>query len=1624
MDRLEFRLASAEDTPKVEAFNQRLATAGETYHRLSLEKPFRTMAHMENSPITIEKLFCFEGNEIRGGVGIKRMMFRVNGRDEEVAFAVYPISEGIINRTYGAVGLMIKEELLRRYPLIYGLGSNDNSPAKVRQLTGWFYTSVPFHFAVLRAGPFLRNIAYLRKRPGLRTLLNFTAGSGVGKAGLALFNLLQRFRGCYPNVNNVQIERFDQWEAWADEIWQISRDRYELIGDRSVSALRSLYPAGHEHLIKLRFKAIDTGRLIGWAVLTIAKLKNHKYFGDMVLAGLVDMLAVPEDAYALVSGVLIEARRAKADLLVVNHSDERWNEALKRAGMLPWKTNNYLSLSPELKKRFDPIDDYTGRYFFTRGDGHGPTRLWMADYHFYNGKLNSARVDAPEYVESESCWQQKFLKRVEPIKFYGKSPSAMSSSTARISFDLGPERTRKLKAITLQETIGSAIPVPSLLNIFTSLLFAYLYRISGNRQLGIDAQFQNHLSEAVEGVTSPFIRTFPLQVEIDEDETFTSLLTKTTNEILEVRSHAQHIPESVDHFGAYEVVLSYIRKPAPHSSKHSDGSKMDSNKNGLGSKRLSFQVWDLDESETLFIHFDFDGSVFDDEQRNRSIQHFINILDSFIADGTQLISHVNLLSEEEKRRVLLEWNDTQADYSQNLCIQQMFEAQVERTPDAVAVIFREEQLTYRELNCRVNQLAHHLRRLGVGPETLVGICVERSLETIIGLLGIFKAGGAYVPLDPAYPRERLAFMLEDAQVRLLLTQERLLAGLPEHKAHVICLDSGWAAIASESDANPAGGTTPDNLAYVIYTSGSTGEPKGVMIEQRSLVNYTEAASVEYAVKPDDRILQFASINFDASVEEIFPCLTQGATLVLRIDAMLDPVMFLEKCREWEVTVVSLPTAYWHELTARLIDQALSLPPSLRLVIIGGEKAVPQRLAMWQKVVGQQVRLVNTYGPTEATVVATACDLPGIGENDTLLEVVPIGRPLGNLQVYVLDRWLQPVPIGVAGELYISGAGLARGYLNQPDLTAEKFISNPFSKNPEARIYKTGDIVRYRQDGNLEYLGRIDDQVKIRGFRIEPGEIEAVLRQHVAIRDTVVSTNEDASGDKRLVAYIIFQNPVSPPTVSELYGFLKGKLPDYMMPSAFVTLDSFPITPSGKVDRQALPAPSITRPELEKAYVAPRNNLERFLVEIWQNILGLEKIGVFDNFFELGGDSIKGAILINKLQAELGEYVYVVALFDAPTIAQLAEYLQKHYSDTISKITDKLSLSRNGMEEGLVTPQAGMVNEAKVAQLRQLISPLPPHKNNNLASASKNPPAIFVLSPPRSGSTLFRVMLAGHPLLFVPPELDLLSFNTLEDRKAHRLSGGNLGFLEGTIRAIMEIKGYDVEQARRIMEDCENQKLTTQQFYRRMQEWLGERKLVDKSTSYALDIDVLKRAETDFNDPLYIHLLRNPYGMIHSFTEVRLDRIFFRYGHHFTVQELAELIWLVCHQNIIEFLDSIPDHRKYRLKFEDLVNQPRPIMQGICQFLGLEFHPDMLQPYKEKHKRMTDGIHEVSRMIGDVKFHEHRDIDASVAERWKQYYKVDFLGDITWQVAEKLGYSRPEKQVTPNVFEKKKERRLQ
>ncbi|MEH2043007.1 non-ribosomal peptide synthetase [Nostoc sp.] len=615
--------------------------------------------------------------------------------------------------------------------------------------------------------------------------------------------------------------------------------------------------------------------------------------------------------------------------------------------------------------------------------------------------------------------------------------------------------------------------------------------------------------------------------------------------------------------------------------------------------------------------------------------------------------------KEPQKYLLIELNHTQTDYPQQACIHQLFEAQVEKTPDAVALVFNNQYFTYRDLNSRANQLAKHLQSLGVSAETLVGICIERSLEMIVALLAILKAGGAYVPLDPGYPQERLAFMLSDTQVSILLTQKELVAKLPTHTAFVICLDADWSTIALNKKENLSTSITADNLAYVMYTSGSTGTPKGVSVIHRGVVRLVKETNYAH-LTAEEVILQLAPISFDASTFEIWGCLLNGGRLVIYPPHTPSLEELGQIIQQYQVTTLWLTAGLFH----LIVDEKIDALKSLRQLLAGGDVLSVTHVQKFLQTV-ENCQLINGYGPTENTTF-TCCHLITAPLQPDVS--IPIGHPIANTQVYILNNNLQSVLIGEAGELYIGGDGLARGYLNRPDLTAEKFIYHSFDSNLATRLYKTGDLARYLPDGNIEFLGRIDNQVKIRGFRIELGEIEREIAQHPDVREIVVLARQDEAGEKQLTAYIV-PHYNSKYTHNKLRGFLQQRLPNYMVPSAFVMLESLPLTANGKVDRHKLPAPSKERPQLEQAYIAPQTDLERLLAGILSELLKIDRVGIDDNFFDLGATSISILQVAARVKQELNIELPAVKLFQYSMIGSLAKYLDSNQNSQPS--SDKL-----------------------------------------------------------------------------------------------------------------------------------------------------------------------------------------------------------------------------------------------------------------------------------------------------------------------------------------------------------------
>jgi amino acid adenylation domain-containing protein len=649
----------------------------------------------------------------------------------------------------------------------------------------------------------------------------------------------------------------------------------------------------------------------------------------------------------------------------------------------------------------------------------------------------------------------------------------------------------------------------------------------------------------------------------------------------------------------------------------------------------------------LSLQLEYDGQRFDPGAIARMLGHLQTLLEGMVTHPQSQLADLPLLTEAEKQQLLVEWNQTQSDYPRNACIHKLFEEQAAANPDAIAVVFENEQLTYKQLNQQANQLAHHLRSLGVQPETLVGICVERSLDLPVILLGILKAGGAYVPLDPSYPPERLAFMLADTQVAVLIGQRKLLIQLPEHSARVVELERDFETISECSVENPAVAARADNLAYVMYTSGSTGQPKGVSVIHRGVVRLVRNSN--YAPFNSDTVfLQLAPIAFDASTLEIWSPLLNGGKVAVMPPHAPSLVELGKAIARHQVTDLWLTAGLFH----LAVDEHIAALKPLHRLLAGGDVLSVSHIQRFLEG-NPTCQLINGYGPTENTTF-TCCHPINSCSADTS---IPIGRPIANTTIYILDSHRQPVPIGVPGELYAGGDGLARGYLNRPDLTAERFIPNPFSDDPNAKLYKTGDLVRYLEDGTIEFLGRIDNQVKIRGFRIELGEIESAIAQHPQVRDTTVLAREDRPGDKQLVAYFVPQEGETL-TGTELRHWLRDKLPGYMIPAAFVELAEFPLNPNGKIDRRALSAPQRQSQKAKPIVPATASELEAILTRIWSELLELAEVGIDDNFFDLGGNSLLSLRLVSRLQKELDIALPVVKLFQYPTIRSLAKYLSQ------------------------------------------------------------------------------------------------------------------------------------------------------------------------------------------------------------------------------------------------------------------------------------------------------------------------------------------------------------------------------
>jgi len=854
-------------------------------------------------------------------------------------------------------------------------------------------------------------------------------------------------------------------------------------------------------------------------------------------------------------------------------------------------------------------------------------------------------------------------------------PAAATFRGATLARDLPGDLAQGLLDLGRRE---GATPFMTLLAAFQALL----HRYTGQEDIVVGSPIANRTRAETEGLIGFFVNTLVLRTDLGGDPTFRELLRRVREVTLEAYAH-QDLPferlvealqpgRDLSHTPLFQVMLVLQNAQAQGLDLggvtvtplevHNAASKFD----------LSLFAWE--KADGLATAVEYSTDLYDASRIERLLGHLETLLRGVVAGPDQRLSQLPVLSAAERRQVVVEWNATAGPYPNAERVHDLFSAQARRTPDAVAATLDGQDVTYSELDRRANRLAHHLQDLGVGPDVVVGICLERSLEMAVAVLGVLKAGGAYLPLDPAYPAQRLAFMLEDARAPVLLTQARLAPNLPAGGAAVVHLDAGWDGIAAASDAAPRCAATPDSLAYVIYTSGSTGIPKGVAMPHRPLVNLIAWQLSRSACGAGARTLQFTSLSFDVAFQELFATWCGGGTLVMIGEAARQDLAALPRLlAERGVDRLFLPfVALQHlaEACAPAGAQAGAGVPAPRLkeVITAGERleVTPAIARLFSGLPG--ATLDNQYGPSESHVV-TAFKLEGPPEEWPALP--PIGRPITNAAMYILDGHLKAVPVGVPGELYIGGVALARGYLDRPELTAERFVDSPFGGDQPGgaagRLYRTGDLGRFLQDGNIEFLGRADHQVKVRGFRVEPGEVEATLRRCPGVRDAVVVGREHGPGDTRLVAYLVRGGGEGEPApaVEDLRAFVRERLPEYMAPSAFVLLERLPLTPSGKVDRRALPAPEAAALAPRAAHVPPRTPREETLARIWTRVLGRERVGVNDNFFDLGGHSLLATQVMSGIKQSFHVELPLRVLFERPTVAGLAAAVEEALLSAVS-----------------------------------------------------------------------------------------------------------------------------------------------------------------------------------------------------------------------------------------------------------------------------------------------------------------------------------------------------------------------
>lgn len=930
-------------------------------------------------------------------------------------------------------------------------------------------------------------------------------------------------------------------------------------------------------------------------------------------------------------------------------------------------------------------------------------------------------------IQADRYWRDKLALPVEPLTFYGRLGNPLPVQVQRLTIDLGAERSTRLRTLAKDPRLFHKNENVTLANIFVSTLLAYLHRVSGNKRIRIGMPYHNRVTASFKETPGLFIEVLPLQMDLDSRDRFVDLVHRVRDEMAEnLRQRPYFVQNRLDE-PCYSVsmnfqIASFVRFDGMRA-------RQEYLHPGYGNERLVMHVHDFDQTGHFLMHWDIDAELFDESLRDRALAHFLRLLDGFVETPEQNIGAVDLLTDSERYLLLHDWNPPANPLSVHDTVIHRIARRAAAAPDAPALVLDDQIVTYAELNRRADDIARALIGRGAARDSIVALLAGRSIGAIVGVLGIMKAGAAYLPLDPMYPVERLTYMLEDSGAALLLCAGEQHPCLAEFSGTVLKIED----VARESceSSMPLPELRAEQLAYAIYTSGSTGKPKAALIEHGALLNLVDSQIAAFEIDGQSRVLQFASLSFDASVSEIFTALASGATLVLaRPETLASPAELYALIRKHGITVATLPPALLRHIASEDVAP-------LRTLVSAGERCPVEIAEQWR----HRLRFINGYGPTETTVCSSlhVCDR-------AYDDRVPIGRPLPNTRSYVLNECLQMAPIGVDGELYVGGAGVARGYLNRPQLNEQVFLPDPFSNIPGARMYKTGDRVRWNDRGELEYLDRADNQVKLRGHRVELGEVEASLSEHPAVELGVAAVREDSPGGARLVAYVALRESHRAAewksTRAAIRDHLAARLPDFMMPSALVCVDSFPLSPNGKVDRTALPAPDAEAAFESAAPVAPRTALERQLADIWAGVLGHAGVGVLDSFFDLGGHSLLAIDLMVKVRQAFGVDIPLPRFMVEPTVAAMAEFIDQQQS---------------------ADPRAGAPNSAVLAKRFTLVP---------VQTKGSRPPFFFVSTGGGVVFPYFRLApLLGHeqPLYALQdPYLngDREPFTKTEDLAAH------------------------------------------------------------------------------------------------------------------------------------------------------------------------------------------------------------------------------------------------------------------